>query len=103
MDDLFGLERLTDCFGILQLYRGVVAIVGPPFGGFIAEVSGNFNVSFLIAGILMIISGIFQWVTFLVASQEGAERARKREVAGSNTAEMLELDELSKQPKEQLI
>ena len=101
--ELFGIERLTNGFGILQLYRGVAAILGPPFGGFIAEANGNFELSFLIAGILMIISGILQWVTFLVASQEGVKRTQIRRISSSKPAEMIKLNEILARPKEQLI
>lgn len=31
--ELFGLERLTSAYGILLLYMGVAAFVGPPFAG----------------------------------------------------------------------
>lgn len=31
--EVFGLEKLTSAFGILLLYMGVAALVGPPFAG----------------------------------------------------------------------
>lgn len=31
--ELFGLERLTSIYGLLLLYMGIAAFVGPPFAG----------------------------------------------------------------------
>ena len=100
--ELFGLERLTDCFGILQLFSGVAAILGPPFGGLVAEKSGNYFLSFLIAGATMTVSGVLQWTTFLVASQEGTLRTTERKNPIAN-ADMIKLNDMLAQPKEQLI
>ena len=103
---MFGLERLTDGFGFLQLYRGVAAILGPPCGGFIAEAKGNFRSTFLLAGILMIVAGIWQWITLLVAAQEGVEKAKRKRrgrTSGLMTADKITLDEILARPKEQLI
>lgn len=35
---MLGLERLTNAFGLLSLFRGVASMIGPPLGGKIVVV-----------------------------------------------------------------
>ena len=104
--ELFGLERLTDCYGYLQLFRGVGAILGPPCGGFIAERRGNFTWAFALAGVLMISTGATQGLLPLVAKWEG-ERKRVKAMAKvekpSRSLALEKLNQMLMQPKEQLI
>ncbi|CAD6187578.1 unnamed protein product [Caenorhabditis auriculariae] len=56
--DLFGLEKLSNAFGILLTFMGVGAIVGSPLAALLKDVTGNFDVSFYIMGALMATSGV---------------------------------------------
>lgn len=47
--DLLGLDKLTNAFGLLILFRGAAAIVGSPLAGAVKEATGNFNGSFYMA------------------------------------------------------
>jgi hypothetical protein len=35
--DLFGIERLTNAFGILLLFQGIATFIGPPFAGMVLQ------------------------------------------------------------------
>ena len=37
--DLFGLDKLTNAFGLLLLFQGVASLVGPPIAGLCANVN----------------------------------------------------------------
>ena len=100
--ELFGLEKLTNCFGILQFFRGVGAILGPPFGGFVAEQTGSYKWAFIMAGIAMIVSGIAQGFLLVTASWEGEVRSKRNRIDSSASA-IQELNQILAQPKEQLI
>ncbi|GAU87242.1 hypothetical protein RvY_00124 [Ramazzottius varieornatus] len=55
--DLFGLERLTNAFGILLLFQGIASFVGPPIAGYLKEVTGDYDSAFLVFGLMMAASG----------------------------------------------
>lgn len=56
--DLLGLERLTNAFGLLILFRGAAAIVGSPLAGAVYDATGSYTVPFLLAGAFFLVSAI---------------------------------------------
>ena len=71
--EIFGLEKLTSAFGILLLYMGIAAFVGPSFAGkiddyfkknhivfsaFLKTMTKDFKYSFIVMGGLMMTSGL---------------------------------------------
>ncbi|CAD6194422.1 unnamed protein product [Caenorhabditis auriculariae] len=56
--DLLGLEKLTNAFGLLLLWQGVGTVVGPPISGYLADITGNYVMSFVFCGANLFISGI---------------------------------------------
>ncbi|XP_050441619.1 monocarboxylate transporter 9 isoform X2 [Adelges cooleyi] len=56
--ELTGLELLTNAFGVLLMFQGLAAAVGSPILGIFKEWSGNYDMSFYLAGILLILSGV---------------------------------------------
>ncbi|KAG5678545.1 hypothetical protein PVAND_008212 [Polypedilum vanderplanki] len=56
--DLLGLEKLTNAFGLLILFRGVAAIIGTPLAGAIYEATQSYDIPFFTAGALFGLSAI---------------------------------------------
>ena len=56
--DLLGLDRLTNAFGLLILFRGAAAIVGSPLAGAVYDATLSYTVPFLMAGCFFFISAI---------------------------------------------
>uniref|UniRef100_A0A0K8TLS6 Putative monocarboxylate transporter n=1 Tax=Tabanus bromius TaxID=304241 RepID=A0A0K8TLS6_TABBR len=56
--DLLGLDKLTNAFGLLLLFQGIASFLGAPFAGWLYDISGNLNLSFLTAGGSIVISGL---------------------------------------------
>lgn len=56
--DLLGLEKLTNAFGLLILFRGVAAIVGTPLAGAIYDATNSYDIPFFTAGALFGLSAI---------------------------------------------
>jgi hypothetical protein len=63
--DLLGLDKLTNAFGLLILFRGTAAIVGAPVIGMLSESSGISP--FIIAGVLFGFSAIFSFLAPVAA------------------------------------
>ncbi|XP_063622054.1 monocarboxylate transporter 12 isoform X7 [Cydia splendana] len=47
--DLLGLDKLTNAFGLLILFRGAAAIVGSPLAGAVYDATKNYDASFYMA------------------------------------------------------
>ncbi|XP_059141336.1 monocarboxylate transporter 14-like isoform X2 [Physella acuta] len=56
--DLLGLEMLTKSFGLLILFQGVAAFIGPPIAGQLLDKTKSIDNCFYFAGALNIISGL---------------------------------------------
>ncbi|GLV31457.1 uncharacterized protein CBL_07219 [Carabus blaptoides fortunei] len=56
--DLLGLDKLTNAFGLLILFRGAAAIVGSPLAGAVYDATKSYSISFYMAGAFFGISTI---------------------------------------------
>ncbi|KAF5282490.1 hypothetical protein FQR65_LT14260 [Abscondita terminalis] len=56
--ELITLERFTNAYGLLLLVQGVANLIGPPIAGKISDVTGTYNLSFYLAGVFVILSGL---------------------------------------------
>ncbi|XP_031622504.1 uncharacterized protein LOC116340250 isoform X4 [Contarinia nasturtii] len=56
--DLLGLDKLTNAFGLLILFRGAAAIVGSPLAGAVYDVTQSYDIPFFMAAGFFAISAI---------------------------------------------
>ncbi|CCD64115.1 Major facilitator superfamily (MFS) profile domain-containing protein [Caenorhabditis elegans] len=56
--DLLGLDKLTNAFGLLLLWQGVGTVFGPPVSGYLADMTGNYTLSFVFCGVNLLASGL---------------------------------------------
>ena len=54
--ELITLERFTNAYGLLLLVQGVANLVGPPLAGWLYDLTGTYNLSFYLAGAMIIVS-----------------------------------------------
>ncbi|XP_045449646.1 monocarboxylate transporter 4 [Melitaea cinxia] len=54
--DLLGLDKLTNAFGLLILFRGAAAIVGSPLAGAVYDATHNYDASFYMAAAFFLAS-----------------------------------------------
>lgn len=60
--DLLGLDKLTNAFGLLILFRGAAAIIGSPLAGAIYDATNSYDIPFYMAGAFFGISAICSFV-----------------------------------------
>ncbi|XP_054166334.1 monocarboxylate transporter 7-like isoform X2 [Oppia nitens] len=77
--DLLGIDRLTNAFGLLSLFRGIASMLGPPLAGMIFDSTDSYPITFCVAGILLIISSM---ISFLVPMKSGDQLDEKDEPDG---------------------
>ncbi|XP_050534916.1 monocarboxylate transporter 1 isoform X2 [Daktulosphaira vitifoliae] len=56
--DLLGLEKLTNAFGLLILFRGAAAIVGTPLAGAVYDWKKSYDWPFFMAAIFFLVSAL---------------------------------------------
>uniref|UniRef100_A0A8C0W7Y7 Major facilitator superfamily (MFS) profile domain-containing protein n=1 Tax=Castor canadensis TaxID=51338 RepID=A0A8C0W7Y7_CASCN len=57
-EDLVGIEHLANAYGIIICANGISALLGPPFAGWIYDITQKYDFSFYICGLLYMV-GIF--------------------------------------------
>ncbi|KAK6962624.1 monocarboxylate transporter 5 [Biomphalaria glabrata] len=70
--DLLGLEYLTNAFGLLLLFQGAATFIGPPIAGWMCDWTGSYDISFIVMGCLIALSGAMLY--FLPCVQRYAEK-----------------------------
>jgi len=77
--DLLGPEMFTNSFGLLLLFQGVATLIGPPIVGFMFDAYGNYDVGFVLMGLMIAISGLMLYPVPCVQSH--IKRRREKLVA----------------------
>lgn len=57
-----GLDKLTNGYGLLCVFRGVACIFGSPLAGFVYDQTGDYNYSFALSGALLITAGLIGFI-----------------------------------------
>nr|XP_033814419.1 monocarboxylate transporter 14 [Geotrypetes seraphini] len=58
-EDLVGITHLANAYGIIICANGISALLGPPFAGWIYDVTEKYDVSFYICGLLYMVGIMF--------------------------------------------
>ncbi|CAJ0923750.1 unnamed protein product, partial [Mesorhabditis belari] len=64
--DLLGIEKLTNSFGLLVLYRGVACLLGTPLSGLAYDVTRSYDMCFYLGGGVILVSGLISCLIPLV-------------------------------------
>ncbi|KAL4220520.1 Mct1p [Mactra antiquata] len=64
--DLLGLDMLVNSFGLLLMFQGFATLIGPPIAGWLYDGTGSYDVSFIVAGVIVAISGLMLYFIPLV-------------------------------------
>jgi len=84
--DLLGLDRLTNAFGLLLLFQGVATLVGPPIAGEIVDRTGNYDLSFIFAGVGLAISGLILFAIPILTKRQQQSAIDQRKSAAAVAA-----------------
>ncbi|VDI76009.1 Hypothetical predicted protein [Mytilus galloprovincialis] len=58
MVELMGIEKLSSSFGLVVLCQGLSSFLGPPVTGSFADKSGDYSITFYMAGVSLALAGI---------------------------------------------
>uniref|UniRef100_A0A4Y0AXR7 Major facilitator superfamily (MFS) profile domain-containing protein n=1 Tax=Anopheles funestus TaxID=62324 RepID=A0A4Y0AXR7_ANOFN len=91
--DLLGLDKLTNAFGLLILFRGAATIVGSPLAGALYDATQSYSIPFFVAGGLFALSAITSFAA------PAMKRFRKQSEAPVHVEVLTPIDE---EPSEDL-
>ncbi|KAM5164870.1 monocarboxylate transporter 14 [Mantella aurantiaca] len=57
-EDLVGIEQLANAYGIIICANGISALLGPPFAGWIYDITQKYDYSFYVCGLLYMVGMI---------------------------------------------
>lgn len=60
--DLLGLDKLTNAFGLLILFRGAAAVVGTPLAGALYDLTSSYDIPFYVAGGFFALSAALSFI-----------------------------------------
>ncbi|CAG0883434.1 unnamed protein product [Darwinula stevensoni] len=63
--ELMGIDRLTNAFGLLLLFRGLSSFLGAPIAGAISDATGSYDASFYTAGGFLILASLIGFIIYL--------------------------------------
>nr|CAD7259481.1 unnamed protein product [Timema shepardi] len=55
--ELISLDRFTNAYGLLLLVQGIANLIGPPLAGWIYDISGDYDLSFYLSGLFIVLCG----------------------------------------------
>lgn len=73
--DLLGLEKLTNSFGLVILFRGAAACVGTPLAGALRDMTESYTVPFFVAGGLF---GVSALISFMIPIVQRSSKSEKK-------------------------
>ncbi|XP_016053195.1 PREDICTED: monocarboxylate transporter 14 [Miniopterus natalensis] len=80
-EDLVGMEHLPNAYGIIICANGISALLGPPFAGWIYDVTQKYDFSFYICGLLYVVGILFLLIQPCI---QFIEQCRKKSRGGAH-------------------
>ncbi|XP_014668127.1 PREDICTED: uncharacterized protein LOC106809543 [Priapulus caudatus] len=56
--DLLGVDSFASAYGLVNMGQGIANLLGPPFAGWLYDITGDYHTSFYLAGFCILLSGL---------------------------------------------
>ncbi|XP_029789514.1 monocarboxylate transporter 14 [Suricata suricatta] len=80
-EDLVGIQHLANAYGIIICANGISALLGPPFAGWIYDITEKYDFSFYICGLLYLVGTLFLLIQPCI---QIIEQSRKKYMDGTH-------------------
>lgn len=78
MVELMGIEKLTSAFGLVVLCQGLSSFIGSPIAGSLSDVTGDYAISFYLAGATIGVAGLICIPLRRVVTWENKRKDKKK-------------------------
>lgn len=79
--NLVDLDRFTNAYGLLLLVQGIANLVGPPIAGLAYDYTGTYNLSFLLAGGFIVVSGALLLILPILSRYRKYQRRKESKIS----------------------
>ncbi|XP_071608206.1 monocarboxylate transporter 14 isoform X1 [Heliangelus exortis] len=73
--DLVGIKHLANAYGIIICASGISALFGPPFAGWIYDITNKYDFSFYISGFLYMLGTVFLLIQPYIQKKQPKEKS----------------------------
>ncbi|KAM9378729.1 monocarboxylate transporter 14 [Phaethornis superciliosus] len=74
-EDLVGIKHLANAYGIIICANGISALFGPPFAGWIYDITNKYDFSFYISGLLYMVGTLFLLIQPCIQKKQPKEKS----------------------------
>ncbi|XP_032861318.1 monocarboxylate transporter 14 isoform X2 [Tyto alba] len=74
-EDLVGTKHLANAYGIIICANGISALFGPPFAGWIYDITNKYDFSFYISGLLYMVGIVFLLIQPCIQKKQPREKS----------------------------
>ncbi|XP_048810929.1 monocarboxylate transporter 14 isoform X2 [Lagopus muta] len=74
-EDLVGTKHLANAYGIIICANGISALLGPPFAGWIYDITHKYDFSFYICGSLYMVGILFLFIQPYIGKKQSQEKS----------------------------
>ncbi|XP_066858297.1 monocarboxylate transporter 14 isoform X5 [Anser cygnoides] len=78
-EDLVGTKHLANAYGIIICANGISALLGPPFAGWIYDITHKYDFSFYICGLLYLVGILFLFIQPYIGKKQPREKSTEEE------------------------
>lgn len=77
--DYMGLDKLTNCWGMILLFQGISNFLGMYFAGWMLQIDASFNLMYYYSGTCMVLSGLFLIPLHVISNRESKKLKENRQ------------------------
>ena len=71
---MYGMELVKDTFGIMMIVYAIGSLIGPLVGGFLDDISGNYNATFYFCGVIYLLAAAVCFMVLILDNNDKKKR-----------------------------
>ncbi|UJR13807.1 hypothetical protein I4U23_000818 [Adineta vaga] len=76
--EMAGLERYSSALGLTMMFRGITSLIAPPIMGAIRDLTGDFDIPFIVSGMSFILSALIHFYLMWINHREKIQMKKQQ-------------------------